>query len=514
MLKVENLWKQFTSSPVLRGVRLTAQQGEILALLGLNGAGKSTLVKILAGALRPDHGQMWVDAGLYAPNSVSEAQDSGVSVVHQQRTLIPQLSVAQNIYLGDEPARLGLVKEQNLLLQAEALLGKLEIQLDPSVIVGDLGAGQQQLVDIVRAVKRDAKIIILDEPTAALTWNETEHLFEVLRRLRDQGMVLIFVSHRLTEVFELCDRVMVLREGLAALDASITELTEEQVVSRMVAGDDSSSVSAQNLYKAHLSDGSNAVADTDSYSEPLVELNPCSEESGGEAVIQVRDNEVVGLAGQVGSGCTSILEFIAGAHDDLDLDLRVRGRSVHWRSPSDAIADHVVLLPENRLVKGIAAELSVRANTSLPSLSSFTRFGWVNRGREKTRVGNVCERFSVVMDGLGSAMKSLSGGNQQKTVFARWVLAVEDAMHGHFAGTVFLLDEPMEGVDVKSRPELGAAIRSFADRGAGVFMASTDNDELLALCDRIYVMARGELIGEFATVDLTRERLSTLTMAA
>lgn len=519
MLTVEDVRKSFSGTPVLRGVGFDARDGEVTAFLGLNGAGKSTLVKIIAGAMDHWHGNMRIDGRNYHPQSVTEAMSAGVSVVHQQRTLISQFTVAQNIYLGDEPNRVGFVDEHRASRGAGKLLDQLGIPLDPDAIVGTLGAGQQQLVDIARAINREAEVLILDEPTAALTQYEVEKLFALLDRLRGRGLCIIFVSHRLNEVFELCDRILILRDGEVAACESTASVTEQDVVNLMIGETGGDTLSEADLFRqSDASLESESVERHDSEDEkPLLQLTRRvrTERSNLEVgQLHLYSGEVVGLAGQVGAGCTSILEYIAGVHNELDFDLAVRGRYVHWRSPADAIAERICLVPENRAVKAIASDLSVRANVSLPALSAFTRVGWVRRGVEKARVSAVCRQFSVVMSGVDESISALSGGNQQKTVFARWLLAVQDAMPQGFAGTVFLLDEPTEGVDVKTRPEIAAAVRDFTTRGAGVMIASTDSDELLGLCDRIYVMVSGQLVGEFRTEDLTRERLSALTMAA
>lgn len=518
MLVVQGVFKGFPGTQALRGVSLEAREGEILALLGLNGAGKSTLVKILAGDLRPDAGQMQLEGRGYAPRSVKEGQELGVSVVHQQRTLIPSLTVAQNLHLGSEVHKWGLLRERAMAHEASDVLRRLGVEIDPYSMVSELGAGQQQLVDIAKAIKRQAKVLILDEPTAALTQHEAEHLFGVVRRLRAQGVATIFVSHRLDEVFLLCDRLVVLRDGVVVNAENLAGVSKPDVVRWMIGNAQLDQATAQHAFRPRPGSKPESMLHSRAVESKQalvrVTLTKPTTADQNNPVLEVRSGEVTGLAGQLGAGCTGVLEYIAGQQTDTATSLEVRGKRVRWRSPADAIASRIVLVPENRPLKAIASELSVRENMSLPSLKAFSRLGWIRRGKEIKSVKNMASRFSITMPDIEVPMKSLSGGNQQKTVFAKWLMAVRQTMSGGINGAVFLLDEPTEGVDVKTKPEIAQEIRQLANEGAGVLLASTDADELLGTCDRIYIMVKGSLIGEFNRDELDAKELSSLTMSA
>lgn len=488
--------KAFPGVQALDGVDFEVRAGEIHALLGVNGAGKSTLVKVMSGAYAPDGGELLLRGQRFAPRTTAEAMRQGIVVVYQERTLIPHLSAAQNILLGSEPTRFGVVDERSILATAQALAHQLGVRLDLRQEVRRLGAGERQLVDILRVLHSRPVVLILDEPTAALSQSETARLFTILRGFRAQGIGIVFVSHRLDEVFALCDRVTVLRDGRVISSTAISAITKREVIRLMV----NREVELEGIAPRAAVVG-----------EPLLELRGLSGAGFREVSLALHPGEVVGLGGAVGAGCTALLETIVGHRRRQDGRVLLRGREVSFASPAQAAAQGVVLLPEKRSEKGLIEQLSLRENLTLPSLRRFSRLGLIRRRQEAQGAQRVVDRLRVVPPSLGFQVRNLSGGNKQKVVFGKWLLAFEQVQ-----GVAFLFDEPTEGVDVGVKAEMWGIIRELARGGAGVVVASSELEELTALSDRIYVMRAGRLArevrpGEVSHNDLLRLMLSEET---
>ncbi|HEY8477580.1 MAG TPA: sugar ABC transporter ATP-binding protein, partial [Chloroflexota bacterium] len=359
LFEARHIRKTFPGVQALAGVDFDVRPGEIHALLGVNGAGKSTLVKVISGAYAPDAGEMVLRGQRFAPRSTTEAIQRGVAVVYQERTLIPSLTAAQNVLLGVEPTHLGVLDERRALLLAREIAERLGVDLDLSQEVRKLGAGERQIVDILRVLRGNPALIILDEPTAALTRRETDRLFALLRGFRERGMGVVFVSHRLDEVFAICDRATVLRDGRVVATAPLAELTKRDVV-RLMVSEDVATVSTP---------ACGATVD----GEVLLQLVGLSGQGFQSVDVEVRRGEVVGLAGAVGAGCTALLETIVGFRQPSGGRIVHRGHGVRLASPADAAARGIVLLPEKRSEKGLIERLSVRVNLALPSLRRFSR---------------------------------------------------------------------------------------------------------------------------------------------
>ena len=486
LLRLEGISKRFGGAPVLSGVAFEVAAGEVHALVGENGAGKSTLMNIVSGVLQPDAGRMeWAGAPMEVPNPRA-AQDLGISFVHQELALVPQLSIGENVFLGRHPSRrigLPLVKWAELQERARALLAQLGHDLDPRTLVEELSIGEQQLVEIARALACVSRLIIMDEPTAPLSDRETDRLLETIARLRGRGVSIIYITHRLKEVYAAADRVTVLRDGRRVADAPVSEMPHDLLVRHMVGRE--------------LSQDAPAAHDS-ARAEIMLRVEGLTRGRDFRDVgIEVRGGEIVALAGLVGAGRTEVLESLFGVSPADSGRICVAGREVRIRTPADAIRAGMALVPDDRKAKGLILGASVRTNMALASERGFV----IRRSREAEAAARLIGELRVRTRGSERPVNELSGGNQQKVVLARWLLA--DA-------AVFLLDEPTRGVDVGAKSEIYALIRALARRGAAILFASAELEEVLRLADRILVMHRGRIAGELPRADASDERIMQL----
>ena len=491
LLRVENVWKAFFSVRVLEGVGLSLNRGEILALVGANGAGKSTLIKIICGAFGADKGVIWIDGQQQSYRSVREAVTAGVSVAHQHNMTITRLTGAQNIELGREPTRFGLINHAELRRRAEALWREFDVDIDIDAECGDLAPSEQKILDILKALATNPRILILDEPTATLTVSESKRLFAFLDRLRNRDMGIIFISHHLQEVFDHCDRVAVLKDGEMVFEGEVEGLTREELV-RLMLG---------------------RTVDTGPQHGRQVK---------GDVVVSVRDlsvgklrvesfdvtkGEVVGIAGLIGSGQTEFLQCIMGARKpDKAGTVHVFGRKALASSVSEAVARGVHFIPDDRAKNAMFGRLSVEENLSTASLAGLSNRGFFKGREANTRAERLISSLAIKCAGRRQEISELSGGNQQKVSFARW-LSRPGKSSGDLAGQLFLLDNPTEGVDVGAKAEFYTLIRDLADRGATVIVASVEFQELITICDRIYCIAQDTLRDHFPAAGMTEEAL-------
>ncbi|MDB4417393.1 sugar ABC transporter ATP-binding protein [bacterium] len=490
-LSARGLVRRFPGVLALGGVDLDARPGEVVALVGENGAGKSTLLKCLAGLEQPDEGSMTYEGGVWAPRSTAEAASGGVALVHQELCLAENLSAAENIGLGREPRRgwLPLVDRQALRERAAHALERVGATFGPDVKVERLAAGQRQLVEIAKGIDQDARVLILDEPTSSLTSKETSRLFELVHQLRANGITVLYVSHRLTEILELADRAFVLRDGQNAGHLTRDQLTREAMVRLMVGRDLAAPVA-----RAEAGGVSGA---------PVLELRELVTDAFPAAAVdlQVRPGELVGLAGLVGAGRTELLETVFGLRAPVSGEVRVDGQPERFRGPRDAARAGLALVPEDRKLQGLLLEEGVRVNTALATLDRRRRRGLVDGAAERAVAAAQVERLGVRTAGIEQVVQTLSGGNQQKVVVGRW-LAAEP--------TILLMDEPTRGVDVGAREELYLLLERLASEGLAVLFASSDMEELLRLSDRVVVLHDGQITGTLDRSVATEEAVMEL----
>jgi ribose transport system ATP-binding protein len=504
LLTIRGLSKAYAVA-VLTDVDLDLRAGEVHALMGANGAGKSTLVRILCGLTSADHGSIALAGLPHAPTTRRAAEDAGVQVVLQELNLVATLSVAENLFLARLPHRFGVIDRRVLHARAVRALEAVGLaDLDPRTPVSALGIGQQQLVEIAAALARDCRVLVLDEPTAALAAPEVTRLFGHVRRLRDQGIGVLYITHRLDEIQRLADRVTVLRDGRVVDTRAASDLDHASLVA-LVTGSTATAGAMSGQRALPLP----ASARDGRACSPDVALRVEGLRCGAavrDVSFEVRRGEILGLAGLVGAGRTETLRAIV--HADLPDAGRISrgdGTTLRLRGPRDAVRAGIGMVPEDRKAQGLLLPLSVRCNVSLASLSRLARARtWIDAGREAHAASAMVERLDVRGQGLEQRADTLSGGNQQKVVLARWLL--RDC-------AVLLVDEPTRGIDIGAREAIHARLRDLADRGTAIVIVSSDLEELMALCDRMVVLAAGHVTATFARADFSESALMAAAFA-
>ncbi|MCY4063405.1 MAG: sugar ABC transporter ATP-binding protein [Chloroflexi bacterium] len=492
ILEMQNISKSFAGVQALKDVSIRCRPGRVYGLVGENGAGKSTLMKILAGAYRADAGEIIYKGQRREGLSAGEIIDSGISIIYQELALVPRMSVAENIFLGREPRHaVGVLNLKALHQGAAALLNRLGIALDTNLPVSELTVAQRQLVEIAKALSQNADLIVMDEPSAILAGSELDQLFGIIESLVEQGVTIIYISHRLDEVFRIADEVTVLKDGELVDTRPIDQLDRQTLVRLMVG-------------------------------RPLDEIFPRTEHEQGELVLVAEDvstdtilegaslelykGEILGIAGMVGSGRTELARALFGADPLTSGTITLAGdKGASWSNPAQAIESGLVLVPEDRKSHGLFTSLSVRVNITLPILSRVTRFGILQSQAEDEVVEEAKVRLSIVMASADQEAQYLSGGNQQKVVLAKW-------LETHPA--IVILDEPTRGVDVGAKFEIYKLMRQLNDRGIAIVMISSELPEVIGMSDRILVMNDGRIVGEVAQEDATEAGIIELATMA
>ena len=486
VLEVRGLRKTFPGVLALDDVDFDVRRGEVHALLGANGAGKSTLIKIVAGLYQADAGEIRIDGRPVELRDTQTARALGVSVIYQDFALVQHLSVAENLFLGREQmSPLGLIDWRRTHAEARRLLDRLGIDISTRAKVSSLSMGQRQLVEVAKALSIDAKLLILDEPTAALSRGESEILFALIRKLEQSGVGIIYVSHRLEEIAPLVHRVTVLRDGRSVGTYPVDRLNRQNVVA-LITGDQRRAAEP-------------AAAHARTLGEPLLELRHLSRgHEFADISLVVHRSEIVVLTGLIGAGRTELLETIFGARRPLAGEIRVRGVAVRFASPRDAIRSGIALLPEDRRGQGLSAVMPVFANITLASLGNFVRRLLLRPRLELQHARRMITDLAIRTPSARQAAGLLSGGNQQKLVLAKWLSISAD---------IFLLDEPTQGVDVATKAEIYELIRSLAAAGKAVLVASSDLEEVMEIGDRILALRQGHVVAEFGNQALDPARV-------
>jgi ABC-type sugar transport system ATPase subunit len=492
MLEARGISKAFPGVQALDGVGLTLRRGRLTALLGENGAGKSTLMNIIAGVLPPDKGELFVAGRPVRFASPRQARDHGIAMIFQELNLVPGLSVAENIFLGREPLRRsGLIDYAALNRDAAEWLQRLDLDVPPTTTVGHLRVGQQQVIEIAKALAGEVRILIMDEPTSALTEREIEVLFLRIVGLKRQGVAIAYITHKLDELSGIGDDVAVMRDGRMIGCAPLNELSRDDIV-RMMVGRDLDERSPK---------PSSATSDEALRVENLTLRHPSRP---GDYLVhrvsfRVRRGEVFGIFGLMGAGRTELLECLFGLHNrSCSGDVFIDGHRVFLRSPANAIAHGLALAPEDRKRDGLVLSMSVAENTSLASLDRTERFGLIQARAEREHVRGFLERFRVKTPSLQQRIRDLSGGNQQKVVLAKWLAT---------RPKVLLLDEPTRGIDIQAKKEIYALIGELTSEGLAVVAVSSELPEILAVSDRVLVLSEGRRTAEFARVEATEEKI-------
>ncbi|KKM12440.1 hypothetical protein SY88_04505 [Clostridiales bacterium PH28_bin88] len=488
---MKGISRVFPGVKALDNVDFSVAKGEIHALVGENGAGKSTLIKILGGVYYPDDGEILIDGERVEYASPQAAMGAGISIVHQELNLVSYMSVAENLFMGKRPPRngVGLVDWKELHRKGREMLTVVGLQDLVREPVGQLSVAQRQLLQISRGVSFGAKIIVFDEPTACLSRSEVENLFKVIRSLRDQGTSIVYVSHRLEEIFELADRVSVLRDGKMVGVVKTQEATTQQIINMM-------------LGKEMVSEG-HRVSCTGT--EVLLKVDGLSSNNGVENMsFELRRGEVLGLAGVVGSGRTEVARLLFGIDRVTKGTIVLDGADLHPNSIRKAIRAGMALVPEDRHHDGLVLNMNIKENITMVSLKDFARGGLIRHAREGEVVRNLIGSLSIRPGEAGRLTKYLSGGNQQKVVLAKWLAGKQPK--------VFIFDEPTQGIDVGAKAEVHQLIDNLARNGAGILLISSDMHELLNLCDRILVMVRGSIVKCLSREEATAGKILAYAM--
>jgi ribose transport system ATP-binding protein len=491
-LEMRDITKNFGGVHALGGVTLKANAGEVHAVCGENGAGKSTLMKILAGAIDEYGGEILLDGRPVKFAGPRDAEDSGIRIIYQELNLVPELSVAANLFLGREKTGpLGFLDARAMEAASKALFDRLGAPISPRSRVADLRIGDQQMVEIAKALAFDASIVIMDEPTSALSDAEVARLFRVIHDLKAAGATILYISHKMNEVFTLADAVTVLRDGKFVASASRDQTRPEQVIRWMVGREiaelhfDERQTSGKKVLQV---EGLNLPSPLGSGRPALADLR-----------FHVEAGEVVGIAGLLGAGRTELLESLFGACPTHPTGtILLDGRPANFREPSEAIASGVALVTEDRKSLGLFTKMTVAENITIRRLDSLTRFGLVDPSAEAQAVRESIGRLSIKTDGGGAPIMSLSGGNQQKCIIARWLL---------IDPKLLLLDEPTRGIDVGAKAEIYALIRRLAEAGMAILMTSSELPELLTVADRILVLCEGRLTANFTRAEASEEAI-------
>lgn len=500
LLRMENVSKAFPGVQALDRVNFEVRRGEILGLVGENGAGKSTLMKILSGAYPMDSGQIYLEGQPIVIRDPHHAIMLGISVIYQEFNLMPNLTVMENIFVGRYPGRSIFMDYRQLRRQTEELLARLGVRLPPTAIVRDLSVAEQQMVEIAKALSMQVRVIIMDEPTSALSGAEVQVLFRIIRELKRQGIAVIFISHRLQEVLSICDRIVVLRDGRNVGVLTAAEATEDRLVSMMVGRSRD-----EFFHKEHRKSRVEVRPGESGQNHVVLEVRGLTRRGSkfdpSAIVVQnvsfdLRRGEILGLAGLVGAGRTETVRLIVGADKRDAGEIYIDGIPVDIQSPLDAIRHGIGYVPEDRKEQGLILNQALRANISLPSLEHLTRFGFVAQAKERELVRRFVQQLQIRTPGLDQVVWNLSGGNQQKVVIAKWLM---------LRPRILVMDEPTRGIDVGAKAEIYALMDELARSGVGIIMVSSELPELLAMSDRIVCMAEGRVTAILDASEATPE---------
>ncbi len=483
ILKMVGISKEFPGVQALNKVDFDLKKGEVHALVGENGAGKSTLIKVLAGVYRADEGEIWLRDQRITAHGTKAMMDYGISVIYQELNLVPYLSIAENIFLGREPikSRAKLIDWKAMHAKVNEILQPFKIELDPKTRVYTLGVAYRQIVEIAKALSLDSEVIVMDEPTATLTGHETERLFEIIRTLKAKGVSVIYISHRLEEIFKVADRVTVLRDGERIITGDLKDLQIGEIIKYMVGRE-----VAEKYPKEELSIG-----------DELLRVENISKEGVCKGIsFHVRRGEILGIAGLVGAGRTEMIQLLFGYQNRDSGKITIRGKELSIKKPWDAVREGMGLIPEERKNQGLVLCLSVFDNISLPILDRFSVSGFLKGKILRGIVDDIIQKIDIRTPTMKQLVKNLSGGNQQKVVLAKWFSRDCD---------IYIFDEPTRGIDVGAKIEIYRLMENLAKNGAGIIMISSELPEVLNMSDRILVMYEGQIVKEFEKGEATQE---------
>lgn len=489
ILEMKGIDKRFSGVHALKSVNLELREGEVHALMGENGAGKSTLMKVLCGIYKRDGGEVVLFDEPVEFNTIKDSQEAGISIIHQELNMMNHLTVAQNIYIGREPMINGIyIDDKKMEKDAKALFDRIGVDIDPGAILGTLTVGKQQMVEIAKAVSHDSKILILDEPTAALTQVEVEELFAIMRDLKAKGIGMIYISHRMDEINRISDRITVMRDGEYVGTLITADTTKDEIVKMMV---------GRVIY------GDKKEASTVQSDAPVVlEVKNLSRGKEIKDVsFKLHRGEILGFSGLMGAGRTEVARAIYGA-DKIDSgEIYINGKKVNIKTPEEAVKYGICYLSEDRKRYGLLLDKSVSENSVLSNLDDYIHGGWINDAEIDAAAEKENAKLKTKTPSMKQILRNLSGGNQQKVIIARWLLKDCD---------IFIFDEPTRGIDIGAKSEMYTLMEELASQGKSVIMISSELSEIQRLSDRVVVMCEGRITGELDIADATQEKIMAL----
>lgn len=482
LLKMNHITKCFAGITALSDVSLEVQEGEVHALIGENGAGKSTLIKIITGAYQADEGTIEYNGTAYTAMTPQLSTSLGISAIYQEFNLAPTLSVAENIFMGIRLDRSAFVDYKLLYAKADEILKIFDIKFSAKELVQDLSVAYKQMVEIAKALAKGAKLLIMDEPTAPLTEHEVEILFGLIDRLKQQGVTIIYISHRLDELFRICDTLTVMRDGKVVADMRVAETNKQALIYDMVGRKLSESFPSRNI----------------AYGDTALEVRHLNGINTRDLSFTLKEGEILGFAGLVGAGRTESARLIFGADRMYSGEIYMRGKKVDIRSPKDAVRCGIGLVPEDRKLQGVILSLSIQWNITLPILYTLTKWGFIDREKENACVNQYKNALRIKAASLFQQVSSLSGGNQQKVAVSKWLAR---------KSKVLILDEPTRGIDVGAKQEIYQLINTLAESGIAVIIISSDMEEILGMSDRLLIMHEGNMVKELDKGDFSQEKV-------
>lgn len=486
ILEIKDITKHYPGVKALNGVSMTFEEGEIHAIVGENGAGKSTLIKIICGAVSPNAGNLILSEGEFSEMTPALAKKNGIGVIHQEFNLVREMSVANNIFLGERVGGKCVISDKLMFEKTSALLKELNININPQEEVGNLSTGQQQLIEIAKAMSHDLKLLIMDEPSASLTVTEVQAMFKIVKKLKAKNVTVIYISHRLDEIFELCDRVSIMRDGRYISTHEVSQVSRQELIKGMVGRELSDTFPKKRGIQND---------------EVVLECKEVKGKGVKSASFVLHKGELLGFSGLVGAGRTELAKLIYGAEKIVSGELIVKGEKRSFKTPSEAISCGVGLIPEDRKKEGFFADYGIDWNITIMSLPRLSKLGYV----VDKEAGKVADRYfsqlRVKAPDKKQLVKNLSGGNQQKVVIAKTLAAQTD---------VIIFDEPTRGVDVGVKQEIYKLMREFIAQGASIIMISSDMEEILVMSDRIIVMSEGKIAGQLLPAEFDQKKVLEL----
>lgn len=485
LLSMKKISKEFPGVKALDSVNLDIQKGEVIGLLGENGAGKSTLMKIMSGIYTPDQGEIWFENKKIVLNGTRDSQEVGISIIHQELNLLPYLTVAENIFIHSLPRKGINLDRKKLFRDAEELLKELEFEINPRALVKDLSVASQQLVEIAKSLSFNSKVLIMDEPTSAITENETKKLFEIIRSLRKKGISIVYISHRMEEIYEICDRIVVLRDGKNAGEGSAAQLTPDQIV-KMLVGREMSQI-----YPERIEMKSNEIV--------LEVKNVSVNEDVKNVSFKLHKGEILGFSGLMGAGRTELMQAVFGFRKIDSGEMLLHGKPVNIQSTRDAIKLGIGFVPEDRRHQGMISGFSVAQNITIVTLKNIAGFFKNIDAKKESKIADkYIAKLEIKTPHSKVNLSNLSGGNQQKAIIAKWLETSPE---------ILILDEPTRGIDIRAKKEIYKIIHELAANGTSIILISSELPEVLGISDRVVVMSQGSITGIFEKEEATPEKV-------